>query len=111
VIYVAQPTVGGPVKIGYTDGDRGAAHKRIAVLEPGCPWPLRLVCVMEGSLYDERQLHERFAEFRIHREWFRLEGALSLWLRGLAGDAIGPSTPQVPASITEMRPRRLRRVA
>ena len=97
MIYVIQPEPGGPVKIGYTrETAPGSVRRRMAALEPGCPWPLKLVCTLPGGRYEEAQLHDRFAALRVHREWFRLEGELALWLRGLAGERVGPAMPERP---------------
>jgi hypothetical protein len=99
MVYVAQPALGGPVKIGFCRGGHSAVHKRIAELEPGCPWPLRLVTTLEGGRYEENRLHHRFAHLRIHREWFALEGELALWLRGLAGERVRSSRPELGAVV------------
>lgn len=103
MIYIAQPEPGGPVKIGYTSVNRPSeAMRRIKALEPGCPWPLRLVCTVNGTRNDEANLHARFARFRTHREWFRPEGELALWIRGLGGD-LGPAHP-LPTNVVPFRP-------
>lgn len=91
MIYVLQPEVGGPVKIGYSK-DRNGVYVRAATLEPGCPWPLKVVYMAEGGKWDEGRLHARFQQYRIHREWFALEGGLLLWLNGLS-DKAGPTWP------------------
>lgn len=50
MIYVAQPDVGGPVKIGYTRCQiPSEANRRLAALEPGCPWPLKLVVTLAAE--------------------------------------------------------------
>ncbi len=103
---MAQPEPGGPVKIGYSRVDRPSeVMRRIAVLEPGCPWPLRLIGTTKGTVYDERKLHDRFAHLRIHREWFRLEGELQLWVNGIAnGRHVGPPHPAREGEIRSLRP-------
>lgn len=108
MIYVAQPEPGGPVKIGFSKVKRSSeVMRRLAQLEPGCPWPLRLICTLHGGIYEERELHARFEHLRIHREWFRLEGELLLWLRGIAGgENVGPSWPVQTGVVIDFAARR-----
>lgn len=110
MIYVVQPEPGRPVKIGFSRVQRSSeVIRRVMALEPGCPWPLRLICAIEGGTYEESMLHARFADLRIHREWFRLEGELLLWLRGLAGEKVGPSWPQRTGAVVDLAARRAAR--
>lgn len=56
----------GPVKIGSTHGD---PNRRLKELQTGSSEPLRLLGTLDGAEW-ERELHERFAEWRLHGEWF-----------------------------------------
>jgi len=66
-IYFIQAGETGPIKIGVTCGNPLA---RMANLQTGCPEQLRLVGCAPGTAQDERDLHERFAKFRVRGEWF-----------------------------------------
>jgi hypothetical protein len=77
-LYVVEAPRAGRVKIGISmDPER-----RRRDLQAASPESLTLVATMDGSYADEMVLHERFAEYREHGEWFRLEGALAEWIEG-----------------------------
>jgi hypothetical protein len=42
--------------------------------------PLEMVVVLPGGREVERPLHLRFARYRDHDEWFRVEGELASWI-------------------------------
>jgi hypothetical protein len=44
---------------------------------------LKLAAVVSGTQRAEALLHARFAEFRLHGEWFRYEGALKEYVEAL----------------------------
>lgn len=70
MIYFAQPPGGGPIKIGYT-ADAARLNARLAVLRSSCPFPVRITrTIAHGTRTDERALHQRFAQHRMHGEWF-----------------------------------------
>jgi hypothetical protein len=56
------------VKIGHA---RSVAV-RLRVLRPASPVALRLMRETDGGPQEARGLHERFAEHRVHDEWFHL---------------------------------------
>lgn len=56
-----------PVKIGFARD----VHQRMRSLQTGNPDRLRLLVCFPGTRRHERRLHERFADARIHDEWFR----------------------------------------
>ena len=62
------------VKIGVTKND---PWKRLGNGQTHCPLRLELRGLVPGSFAEERELLERFASYRIHGEWFRLEGELA----------------------------------
>ena len=68
VIYFIQCGENGPIKIGYTDN---GVETRMAQLQTGCPYELRLLWVYTGNDLTESQLHKEFAHERIRGEWFR----------------------------------------
>lgn len=55
-----------PVKIGVAS----TVEARIAELQTGSPLPLYLIWKTRGGQSLERDLHQRFAPYRIHGEWF-----------------------------------------
>lgn len=55
-----------PVKIGVAS----TVESRIAELQTGSPLPLYLIWKTRGGQSLERDLHKRFAPYRIHGEWF-----------------------------------------
>jgi hypothetical protein len=56
------------VKIGHTTN----LSSRLRSLRTASPDELRILLVKPGTRGDEQDLHRRFSEFRISREWFKL---------------------------------------
>lgn len=65
-IYFVQPVWGGPVKIGLTANLRS----RLDAMQAMSPLPLRVLAVQPGDRDREIELHQRFAPWRTHGEWF-----------------------------------------
>ena len=61
------------MKVGYTSGN---PYARMAALQTGSPDRLYMMGWVEGTLSDERELHDRFAHLRVSGEWFRFEAEL-----------------------------------
>ena len=60
----------------------GKAHKvseRLDHLQTGSPELLQLLRVVP---FDEREMHELFKRFRVHREWFEYTGELKAFVEG-----------------------------
>lgn len=55
----------------------------MASLQTGCPDKLRLVGCAPGNAQDERNLHERFAKFRVRGEWFTAGPELVEFIHGV----------------------------
>lgn len=69
MIYFVQEEGGGAIKIGFTSGDMDA---RLRGLQTGCSRKLHVLATIEdGSMADEKALHEMFAEHRVFGEWFK----------------------------------------
>ena len=68
------------VKIGFSTNH----NIRLAALQSASPVPLTLTAQIAGTLQDERALHKRFKDYRLHGEWFRFDGALKKFVEGLA---------------------------
>lgn len=67
---------GNTVKIGFTTNPKG----RLKNIKTACPEPPRIVKILKGGVKLERATHERFAEYRMHGEWFDLRGRLAKYL-------------------------------
>lgn len=68
MVYVCQPTTGGPVKIGHS----ADVPARIRQLEAHYGRPLALLATLPGGLEEEQAIHRRFAHLRLGRtEQFR----------------------------------------
>lgn len=66
-VYVMQS---GPYyKIGFTASDPA---KRLTEIQVANPRPVFLVGAIQGTMQDERRLHQVYAAKRTHREWFAL---------------------------------------
>ena len=65
------------VKIGFSTSPRN----RVASIQNMSGRALRVVACVPGTKQHEQELHERFASFRIHGEWFRIDGELRTFLK------------------------------
>ena len=77
-VYMIQAGENGPVKIGKAE--RPAL--RLREIQRLNHAKLRIIRLFEGGRAEERRLHQIFAAFRMHGEWFELT---SLMLRGNFG--------------------------
>lgn len=59
-------SAGGPIKIGVSSDVEG----RLRTLQTAHPYKLEVACVIEGGWELEPHYHARFAEHRLHGEWF-----------------------------------------
>ena len=66
-IYFIQVGTSGPIKIGYTSKP---IKQRLASLQSANPKPLRLIATLDGDLFTETELHQRFQPHRGLGEWF-----------------------------------------
>jgi transcriptional regulator with XRE-family HTH domain len=71
-VYFVSRAGDGAIKIGVS---RNPAS-RLAQLRSGSPEQLTLLAVIPGGRKKERELHNRFAEFRIYGEWFAASAEL-----------------------------------
>lgn len=78
IVYFISAPVAKLVKIGFTS--KSTADDRRRELQTGSAEPLIIVGVIQGDIARERELHNRFAPYRVIGEWFRIEGALSDFL-------------------------------
>lgn len=61
------------VKIGYTKEN---PILRLANIQIGNPYLLNMICVIDGEISDERQLHKDFEHLRLQGEWFTLNNEI-----------------------------------
>lgn len=77
LIYFVQAVNGGAIKIGYSAN----VLDRLKSLQCASPLKLQIIGLMKGSPLEERTLHNKFVEARLHGEWFdnsnELEGFIS----------------------------------
>ena len=88
-IYFVQPEGGGLIKIGRA---ADPAH-RLRDMQVGCPLLLRLCRTEKAPRSWETRLHQAFAAFRVHGEWFKPHPLLAniadaIPDESLAGDAL-----------------------
>jgi hypothetical protein len=72
-IYFVQPEGGGPIKIGRAEDPEA----RLKALQTGSPVRLKLCRFVDAPVEWEARLHDVFAEWRSHGEWFRAHPALA----------------------------------
>lgn len=65
-IYFIQGEDGGPIKIGVANDP----EKRLGELQRTSPTKLRIIGRRGGDVFAEKQLHAKYAEYRLHGEWF-----------------------------------------
>lgn len=53
-------------------------HGRLPEIQAGCPLPLKLEATLPGLHAEEKDMHWRFSEHRIHGEWFTLASEIEL---------------------------------
>jgi hypothetical protein len=67
-VYFIRPIgMDGPTKIGSSNLPR----VRLEAFLPWCPFPLEIVCQIEGGQCLEMRFHAKFQHLHTHREWFR----------------------------------------
>jgi excisionase family DNA binding protein len=77
-------TTNNRVKIGVSANPQ----KRLSALKTGATTALYLIGTIPGDHDEERQLHRKFARYRVKGEWFDLAGELRIYLRDLFGPAV-----------------------
>lgn len=82
MIYFVEAATVMRVKIGLTQDLRA----RFLGLRAMSPVPLRLVAAFRGDFLDEPRLHQRFARWRHHGEWFRRHEELNRLIERVAAD-------------------------
>lgn len=68
------------VKIGFT---RSNPYARLADLQTGCPFPMRMLGFILGCMAQERELHDVLRDYRVQGEWFSFGEYVERTVRGL----------------------------
>lgn len=89
-IYFIQCGKNGPIKIGKTSN---GIEERMAQLQTGCPYELRLLCVFTDVDYKESEIHKRFRHERVRGEWYRPSIRLFKFMAFFANPHIGGELP------------------
>jgi hypothetical protein len=66
-IYFIQARGDGPIKIGFTADN---PRRRMVKIQSDCPWPVRLLGAIEGTVSQEKQIHLVLARYKTQGEWF-----------------------------------------
>jgi DNA-binding phage protein len=74
----------GLVKIGYSNDPRRRFHN----LSIGCPTKCTLIGVIDGSMADEKNIHEKFKDSRVRGEWFTFTPEINAFIAAKAVDEI-----------------------
>ncbi|MCP4336644.1 MAG: hypothetical protein GY679_02205 [Mycoplasma sp.] len=82
VVYFIGNQEEGNVKIGFSTD----VNRRIKELQTSSPSKLKILKTFPGDISKERELHERFKEYRIKGEWFELVGNLKCFIEELQND-------------------------
>lgn len=71
-IYVVGNRAKSICKIGYSK----YPFSRLKSIQVGCPYPITIIALYEGSKETEKKLHNKFKKLKLSGEWFSLEGDL-----------------------------------
>lgn len=66
IIAIGEPYIT-HVKVGFT---RGNPYARMRDLQTGCPYSMRMIGFMFGTVDRERELHDALSDERAQGEWF-----------------------------------------
>ena len=68
MVYFIQAGHDGPIKIGCSNRN---FEKRLKQLQTGSHKELIVLGIMEGGLFEEKKLHEKFKAYHLRGEWFK----------------------------------------
>lgn len=79
-VYFIRSQRDGPVKIGIAR----CVDSRLASLQTAHPYPLEVVATIpRGGRPKERELHKRFADYRLNGEWFEWSDEMEAFVNGI----------------------------
>lgn len=81
-VYFIQAHPGGAIKIGRTTN----LAKRLKQLQGAHAYPLKVMAYVDEGVFDEGDLHRRFASARLLGEWFRPTSGLLRFIESVSGD-------------------------
>ena len=85
-VYFALAVGGNMIKIGMV-ADVDYVQRRMELLQPGCPYDLKVLLVVPSfGRREEARLHRIYAEYQFRSEWFRCDGRLKTLLQIAAAD-------------------------
>lgn len=87
MIYALQGKPRSPIKIGYS-AHLETTRRRMATLQTGYPYTLRLIMVADGEREHEQRAHELLRAHRLRGEWFEAVGRVERFVRVCASDGI-----------------------
>lgn len=93
-VYFVEAEGTGLVKIGSAVN----VHRRLAEISSGCPVPLKVLAVAQGSRTREAELHALLLPYRSKGEWFRKSPAMEAVIAAL----------DAPADMEGLGPKRFR---
>lgn len=96
--YVYAIRAGGLVKIGFSADPATRCNK----IKADSPLPVRMMGVVQGGEADEAALHQRFASYRSHGEWFLLKGAVAEWVCTLDDCPKAQALPWEPGRVVPL---------
>jgi hypothetical protein len=76
-LYIIQSEFSGAIKIGVSKN----VNKRLAQMQTGSPYKLKVILVLEGKSFLETDLHRRLRRFKTttkNKEWFEYDSLASL---------------------------------
>lgn len=88
-LYVIRRGDHGPYKIGVS----AQPETRLKGLQTAVAEPLTLVAKIEGNEQDEKEIHERFARYRLEGEWFCVSEPILNWIESIGGEVRRPDAP------------------
>lgn len=100
VIYVVQSTDQTAVKIGYSSTAAGV-RPRLAMLQTGNPYLLRVLATTAGLFADERIAHAAFAAERLTGEWFEFSPRVRVFVEAISAGRSVKDAVDMAASIAE----------
>lgn len=64
-------------------------QKRLAALQSGCPYPIKLLAAYPGGPKEERRLHRQFLHLRTRGEWHQPGADLRALIREVQAETTG----------------------
>src|SRR4051812_9870839 len=86
-IYFIQVEGDGPIKIGTT-GDH--PQKRLSKIQTDCPWQVKLLGTIFGSVAQEKRMHLVLAPWKMQGEWFKPHPIVVAAIESALGRGIRP---------------------